>query len=400
MTQLPHCDAHNGLPSTPALRRATRIAHARSWLSALIVALCAFGAAQTTLADTLILKDDAQLPGKSVHEQVGGELVWQLPDGSQRRFERAEIQAVATADPDGIYVRLVRYRPGWSQFEVASKTFVHPETHRRITLVGAVHIADLSYFHELQKSLDAHDAVLFEGVGADSSKDLSTVSLPDAETRAQDLARKKRRSSPPQLGTSLLDPITGLQMSMARFLDLRFQKDGIDYRRSWWWPADVSSDELLALLGEQDFGLSNLVRSSFNVELQAQSEQLMADTLKGLVSTIFTGKPTQVVFKETFAELLAVQMGQLLTPPQCDASGKPIVSPFDGAIVLGRNKVAVAKIDQILQVDGVGSVALFYGAAHLPDIARTLIKRGYERESTTWYSAWRMHWDHKPFWQR
>ena len=68
-----------------------------------------------------------------------------------------------------------------------------------------------------------------------------------------------------------------------------------------------------------------------------------------------------------------------------DVSGIP-------RIVGERNRVAFEVLDKQLAA-GKKKLAIFYGAAHLPDMEQRLIKRGFKRTSTKWLKAWWMPYE-------
>lgn len=76
-------------------------------------------------------------------------------------------RAMEPAGEDDRWIRLRRTRARELRLQVAHREYAPPEGEAgpRISLVSAVHIADRAYYDELQKMLDAHDLVLFEGVG-------------------------------------------------------------------------------------------------------------------------------------------------------------------------------------------------------------------------------------------
>jgi hypothetical protein len=376
--------------------------------SALPVLLALLAAApllvRPAAADTVVLEDGTRLDGKVVLAEQQGPVKLQLPDGTVRTVARSRVETLLRDEPEGRYVRLARYRDGWSRLEVASVTLLHRESGSQVSLVGAVHIGDMDYYHELQRLLDDHDVVLFEGVGADSSEDLTRMVLPGADERARQLkARPRGLPAPPAEGYSL-DPLTGLQTFMGNILELDFQKDGISYQRSWWKPADVTGEELMALLGEQDFGPMSLLRQSADARAQAQVEGAMRTALGELASSLVTGKPLRVILKETFAEVLTAQMSGLSSntaPEQPEQEPAPReLDPFNAAIILGRNDVAERKIGEALTVKGARRIALFYGAGHMPDLEARLHRKGFVRASERWLGAWDMTWEPKSFWER
>jgi hypothetical protein len=61
---------------------------------------------------------------------------------------------------------------------------------------------------------------------------------------------------------------------------------------------------------------------------------------------------------------------------------------LSGTVLLTeRNKAAVAALDRAVRV-GKRDIAVFYGAAHMPEIATMLQDRGFQPVATEWRLAW------------
>jgi hypothetical protein len=59
----------------------------------------------------------------------------------------------------------------------------------------------------------------------------------------------------------------------------------------------------------------------------------------------------------------------------------------DSALLSERNKAALKVLDRELG-KGKRKLALFYGAAHMPDIEERLVSKGWRRGKATWLQAW------------
>jgi hypothetical protein len=58
------------------------------------------------------------------------------------------------------------------------------------------------------------------------------------------------------------------------------------------------------------------------------------------------------------------------------------------AILYDRNAVALEDLHQTLRESpDLRSVGVFYGAAHMPDMARRLLERGFQRGRHLWFPA-------------
>ena len=96
-----------------------------------------------------------------------------------------------------------------------------------VDLIGAVHIADKSYYDQLNKEFTNYEVLLFEMVGGEAIKE-------------QLKADKKQPAKKKDLQ---LDFLSGMYSTMTKKLDLTGQKDGIDYTKDNFVHADLSIKE-------------------------------------------------------------------------------------------------------------------------------------------------------------
>jgi hypothetical protein len=61
--------------------------------------------------------------------------------------------------------------------------------------------------------------------------------------------------------------------------------------------------------------------------------------------------------------------------------------PGGSVILTERNKAAVRVLENVLK-DGKRDIAIFYGAAHMPDLAERLKTMGFKPVATEWRMAW------------
>lgn len=63
-----------------------------------------------------------------------------------------------------------------------------------------------------------------------------------------------------------------------------------------------------------------------------------------------------------------------------------------GTSIIGeRNRHALEVMDTEMKA-GKKRLAIFYGAAHLPDMEERLLKRGFKLHKTEWIKAWDIPW--------
>ena len=61
---------------------------------------------------------------------------------------------------------------------------------------------------------------------------------------------------------------------------------------------------------------------------------------------------------------------------------------FSQLILIDRNKVVMERLKEVLPTTE-GSIAIFYGAAHMEDLQERLLEElGYERSGGRWMRAW------------
>jgi hypothetical protein len=232
-----------------------------------------------------------------------------------------------------------------------------------VLLVGVAHLGTKEYFQALQKRLDAATVVLYEGVGL---KDV-----------------KK--------GPGAVSDGAGVQDTLAKALGLEFQLNVIDYRR----PHFINSDLHVPELQEEVRKRSDPATGAGGAP---QSDAMMDQLMEALQGTGLTGgslnqmigllgatpqmrEMTKSLLVETLSqagELL--EMAKTLSPEMKDLFD--VLLTQRNAIVLGDLRAQIGKLK------AGETVAVFYGAAHMDEIAKSLRDDlGYVPAATHWDSA-------------
>jgi hypothetical protein len=229
-----------------------------------------------------------------------------------------------------------------------------------VDLIGAIHIGDKDYYERLNQRFRTYDKVLFELVMPEGQ---SLKGLGD------------HRSN---------HPIGMLQQSLPSVLDLDYQLKAIDYTAKNFEHADLSPDEMAAAIRKRgDNGASIGIKVFFDLLNQAnRTSEAMAK--KGgdfselqLLSVLFDpNRP--LALKKVFAEQMDL-IGGL---------GTGLGATLDTILVADRNEAAMKVLKK--EIDGgTRRIAIFYGAAHMPDFDRRLTEElKLKRESMAWDSAW------------
>lgn len=258
------------------------------------------------------------------------------------------------ASSGGEFIRFIKTGPNEGHVDTATKTYIRASDNVLVSLIGVVHIADGSYYDKLQRLFENYDAVLYEMV--------------------------RDRDIKPTEKVSTDHPVSQVQIGMKNMLDLEFQLDRINYGMTNFVHADLDPttfSQLQAERGESIFGLL------FKAAMAEQGRQA-SDPNAGLnpFSVLFALASDDTSHQLKF--LLGQQMGQLentLAGVDETPDGK------GSAILSGRNDYAMKVLGEQIAL-GKKKLAIFYGAGHMPDFEKRLLKQGFKPVSEKWFVAW------------
>lgn len=222
---------------------------------------------------------------------------------------------------------------------------------RLVDLFGVVHIGEKEYYDEIDQLLATYDVVLYELVAPDGTR-----------IRPEDL--KDRRSV-----------MASMQTGMKDMLNLEYQLEHIDYLAENFRHADMSPEEFVADMNSRGDGLWKMAARMMGAGLASQQA---GDGNAGLLFALMSDNRAMLL-KQTMAKQLVdvdVAMAGL-----DDASG-------ENTLIKGRNRKAFEVLKQELDA-GKKTVAVFYGAGHLDDMAQRLeADFQMKPKSTKWLQAW------------
>ena len=224
-----------------------------------------------------------------------------------------------------------------------------------VRLVAAVHIGEEAYFKALADSLEKAGVVLYEMV-------------------------KPKGSGPPQTGVHSDHGVAQLQRFLKDRLDLSFQLDEVDYTPDNFIHADLDAETFQRMQAERGESFATLMLASM---MQALSNPGKA----GAIGTD-PAEPQDVLDLMSRPDgerqvklLLARQFGQL----EADAMG---LNTLAGSVILTERNKAVIKVLRKTLKEGKTDVAIFYGAAHMPELAEALDLMDFVPVETKWHDAW------------
>lgn len=223
----------------------------------------------------------------------------------------------------------------------------------KVDLVGAVHIGSKEYYQELNKRFKKYDAVLYELVADESSN------KPDARQSAG------------------LNPLAGLQTGMKEALQLSYQLIDVDYSPKNFIHADMSPAEFMADMEERKDGFIGTFARLLGAGIAEQSTRRGQRQQAEMMSAMLSKDPIKMrrVLAEQFDSMNSQMAGF------ADKDGK-------STILTERNRKAFEVLSQELE-NGKKNIAVFYGAAHLPDMHQRLINDHQATMlSIEWVDAW------------
>jgi hypothetical protein len=290
----------------------------------------------------------------------------------------------------GGFMRYDGYDDVAGDLEIASREYAKPGSNVRVRLVGVIHIGDIEYYKTLQKELlDTADVVLFEGV-------------------------KYEGVDAPDLG--------GAYEALGKILGTGFQKDGIDYKARNFVHCDVTVKP------------GDRLAQTFDPAMMKQAQQAvsMLSAMKSMLAPGQAGKDLEDAIKHHMVAMMAAQMGgeggglgggddpvsalerrlgsEALPEPLRERlkeaaknmkGAGPLVPELPGMdrelmkeILDKRNAFVMEALRTRLEETDPGAphtIAIFYGAAHMPGMEKDLLSWGYAPVETVWLKAWRIN---------
>jgi hypothetical protein len=213
-----------------------------------------------------------------------------------------------------------------------------------VELIGAVHIADKAYYGKLNERFKDYDAVLFEMIGGEN------------------IAGKADADQDPSGLHKIYD-------MAAKFLNLTGQLQSIDYTAPKLVHADLTLEEFSNMQEERG---ESLLGFALKAGKQAPEKTNQPDPAK-LLAAMLSGK----------SDLVKLEIIHTL------GQGDDQIAAFAGesVIISDRNRRCIEVLQRELGA-GKRKLAVFYGAAHFPDMEKRLLKMGFKRVAQDWLTAW------------
>ena len=245
-----------------------------------------------------------------------------------------------------------------AKLETAVKTYTNPDG-VIVDLIGVVHIADASYYKQINEKLATYDAVLYELVG-----DPDALKNPDA------------KAAP--------NPLRGIQKMVGSLLKLSFQLDQIDYTKANFVHADLSAEQFSKLQAAKGENLMTLLARAMKMEkdgkLGIDQKDMNMDMTQILGALSGSGG----------ADSLKIIMAKVFD------KAENMVDSFEGpdekngtVLLTERNKVVRDKLEESIK-GGKKHLSIFFGAGHLPGLEVLIKNLKFKNEKEEWLAAWTM----------
>lgn len=288
----------------------------------------------------------------------------------------------ATSAPEP-YVRIVSSDSNHVALEIAAREFRPSRRSEPVVwLTGVAHIGESNYYAALQAQLDAQDLVLFEGVGAAEAQQATNT---EQSTTAE---RSPEPAGPADKGKESSDGNrASLQSAMASALGLVFQLDAIDYSRPNFRNSDLSISQLRQLMAQEETSSAKPGASqSFEDLLGLMEGNSWFDWLVQASLRFLGSNPKfQALGRLALIDLL----GQLQGDPSRLEGLPPELKELLEVLLQRRNEKVIEDLKaQLPNLGRHGSIAVFFGTGHMPDLEKRLrTQLRYHPAQDRWFTV-------------
>jgi hypothetical protein len=233
-----------------------------------------------------------------------------------------------------------------------------------LDLVGAIHIADAKFYHDLNTRFEGYDALLWEGIGGPKIGAAAPPPAPEPDANEDG-------SAPAVKKKGNLDGLHTAYVAGAKWLGLAFQLNEVDYRKENFVHADLTMDEfndLQAKRGESLLGFmikAGIASATAKHPQEPSSLKLLTSAIKG--------------DKNGLKRELVGTLGA--------ADDEVTKLTGDSVIISDRNAKCLQVLDEQVAA-GKKKLGIFYGAAHFTDMEKRLVTSGWEKTGSEWMVAW------------
>lgn len=222
-----------------------------------------------------------------------------------------------------------------------------------IDLIGAVHIGEKAYYDKLNEEFEQYEALLYELVAPEGTR------------------------VPKGGGGGSGHPVALLQNGMKDMLELEHQLEYIDYHKDNFVHADMSPDAFSKSMEDRGESVWTMMFRMMGQQIAQQSKHPSRSSDMDILMSLFDKNRAL-----TLKRLMAEQFEDM------DGAMSALEGPGGSTLITERNKVALKVLAEQIGA-GKKRIGIFYGAGHMPDMEKRLIKDlGATRDTERWLVAW------------
>jgi hypothetical protein len=243
------------------------------------------------------------------------------------------------------FIGLDNTRRRWGRLEFPAVTLEHEQTHKRVHLIGVMHIAQSDYWARIEQQVQSKNAVvLYESVSKPTSAEMAQFTPPEYACYEHMRLMQKTMGG-----------------EIAATLGLQFQREGLSYP-SHWIRTDMSGVEFITRL--------------------AKIQEQFPDKIKSLDAL----KEEQRPFVRWAVRLALIHLPLITLLGRYLRERDEYTRATNELILDQRNVIGV---QGILKHGGSADVVAIWGAAHLHGMLPLLEDAGYRQVEKKWFCAWK-----------
>jgi hypothetical protein len=272
---------------------------------------------------------------------------------------RAEANNPAAGPTRFLRMRVEKKQPLSLDTAVVSYSSSQPDG-VTVDLIAAVHIAEGSYYDQLNELFDSYDVLLYELVAPEG-----TV-IPVG-------GRGEQRG---------FNPVGMLQDSAKNMLGLESQLERVDYTKSHFVRADLTPTQISEKMAERGETVLTLALSTFADVLRQQE---LASREPGEANI---ASPADVSLYDMFGNPLKMKRVLAQEFARTGSLDQALGERLSQLLIVDRNAAALKSLQKQIAA-GKKKIGIFYGAAHLPDFELHLVDDfGLHKSAEKWLVAW------------
>jgi hypothetical protein len=266
----------------------------------------------------------------------------------------ARVGRAAEAGQEQKFLRFVEDDEGGGRLETAIATYRNAAG-VKVHLVAAVHVGEKAYYQGLSKTFAGYDALLYEMI-------------------------KPKGAAVPQPGVRSDSTLSMFQRMLTDVLELEFQLDAIDYSAKNFVHADLDAETFTRMQEERGESMITLMLRVILDEMSKPQAQQQAQEVSLPELLVALTSPDR-------ARHFKLILGRQFEDIESKVAG--LQGPNGSVLLTERNKAAIATLKRTIAA-GRKNIGIFYGAAHMSDMAQRLKELGFTYEGTEWRAAWDM----------